>query len=360
MKELRTGVTTGLCAAAAAKAATMTLLSSDAVRYVTVKTKTNVSVTFDVTDILLENGVAKCAVQKDAGDDPDITNGIKIFAEVSKTSAVGIEVVGGEGIGRVTKPGLKVAAGKAAINPVPMEMICSAIADVCGLFSYTGGIRAIISIPDGAAIARRTMNERLGIMGGLSILGTTGIVEPMSDRAIVETIKAEIDVQAASGRTSLLVTPGNYGREFAEKTLGLNIEEAIKCSNFIGEMLDYTCIKGIKKITLIGHAGKLVKLAGGVMNTHSAIADCRMEIIAAHCALAGTGMETIRQIMACVTVEAAMVIMDQLGINDTVWESIGQKIGYHLWERTRGSVAVEYIVFTQEHGVLIHSNTGEV
>jgi cobalt-precorrin-5B (C1)-methyltransferase len=200
----------------------------------------------------------------------------------------------------------------------------------------------------------------LVIIGGLSILGTTGIVEPMSDRAIVDTIKVEIDIQAASGKNSLLVTPGSYGLEFAAKVLGINMEEEIKCSNFIGEMLDYACNKGIEKITLIGHAGKLVKLAGGIMNTHSAVADCRMEIIAAHCALAGAGTETISQIMACVTVEAAILIMERLGINGAVWKSIGQKIGYHLKERTRGSLAVEYIIFTQEHGVLIHSNTGEI
>ena len=356
-RKLKTGVTTGLCAAAAAKAATMMLLSSDAVSQVTITAKTGAAIKFDVTDILLENGVAKCAVRKDAGDDPDITNGLKIFAAVSRADTNDIEIDGGDGIGRVTKPGLKVAVGKAAINPVPMEMIKAAIVEACGMFSYKGGVKAVISIPDGAAIAKKTMNERLGVVGGLSILGTTGIVEPMSGRAIVETIKAEIDVQAASGKTSLLVTPGNYGREFAEKTLGINIEEAIKCSNFIGDMLDYASFKGIEKITLIGHAGKLVKLAGGIMNTHSGIADCRMEIIAAHCALAGAGTEIIRQIMACATVEAAIIIMEQLGINDVVWKSIGEKIAFHLYERTRGNVAVEFIVFTQEHGVLIHSCT---
>ena len=179
----------------------------------------------------------------------------------------------------------------------------------------------------------------------------------MSDRAVVETIKAEMDVQMAAGKTSLLVTPGNYGREFAEKALGINIEETIKCSNFIGETLDYACTKDIKRITFIGHAGKLVKLAGGIMNTHSSIADCRMEIIAAHCALAGAGMETIRQIMACVTIEAAIVVMERLEINAAVWKSIGEKIGFYIRERTRGIVVVEYIVFTQEHGVLIHSDT---
>jgi cobalt-precorrin-5B (C1)-methyltransferase len=362
MKAFRTGVTTGLCAAASAKAATIMLLSSAPVEQVDVVAKNGVSITFNVTDSLMENigssnAVAKCAVCKNSGDDPDITNGVKVFATVSRSDTGGIVVDGGEGVGRVTKPGLKVPVGKAAINPVPMEMIISEIEKICGRFAYAGGIKAVISIPGGAEIAKKTMNERLGIVGGLSILGTTGIVEPMSDRAIVETIKTEIDVQTASGKKSLLITPGNYGRNFAGKELGLNIEDAIKCSNFIGETLDYVCMNGIERITLIGHAGKLVKLAGGIMNTHSNIADCRMEIIAAHCALAGADREIIHLIMDCVTVEAAIAVMEQAGINDAVWKSIGQKIGFHLGERTRGSVVVEYIVFTQERGVLIHSHT---
>ena len=353
MKKLRTGVTTGLCAAAAAKAAVITLLSSSTAKQVELTAKNGVTINFDVIDAMREDDLAKCAVRKDAGDDPDITDGVKIFAAVTKTDADGIDIDGGEGVGRVTKPGLKVPVGKAALNPVPMEMIKTAIEEACGMFNYSGGIKAVISIPGGEQIAKSTMNERLGIVGGLSILGTTGIVEPMSDRAIVETIKAEVDVQAASGKKSLLITPGNYGRDFAEVTLGLSIEEAIKCSNFIGETLDYVCTKGIKRITLIGHAGKLVKLAGGIMNTHSAIADCRMEIIAAHCALAGAGTETIQQIMECITTEVAIEVMSEFGINDSVWDSIGKKIAYHLRERTKGGIAIEYIIFTQEHGVLI-------
>ena len=352
MKELRTGVTTGLCAAAAAKAATVMLLSAGSVGQVEVTAKNGEKKTFEVSDTTFENDNVRCAVQKDAGDDPDITHSIKIFATVSKTEQAGIEADGGEGVGRVTKPGLKVPVGRAAINPVPMEMIKSAIEDVCNTLTYSGGIKAIISIPGGAEIAKKTMNERLGVVGGLSVLGTTGIVEPMSNKAVVETIKTVIDVQIASGKNSLIITPGNYGRDFAEKELGLSIDEAVKCSNFIGETLDYACLKGIKQIVLIGHAGKLVKLAGGIMNTHSRIADCRMEIIAAHCALMGVEAEMIRQIMACVTTEAAVEVMKQIGANDSVWESIGQKIGFHLRERTGGMVQVEYIVFTQEQGVL--------
>lgn len=357
MKELRTGVTTGLCAAAAAKAATIMLLSSDSVIQVGITAKNGETKTFEITDAIYENGAVKCAVQKDAGDDPDTTNGIKVFAAVSKSDAEGIEVDGGEGVGRVTKPGLKVPVGKAAINPVPMEMITSAIKEVCESFTYINGIKVVISVPGGNEIAKKTLNARLGIVGGLSILGTTGIVEPMSNRAVVETIRTDIDVQIASGVRSLMITPGNYGRDFAEKELKLNIDEAIKCSNFIGESLDYACMKGIKMITLIGHAGKLVKLAGGIMNTHSNIADCRMEIIAAHCALMGARADIIKQIMACVTTEAAIAIMSKIGINDAAWESIGQKIGFHLRERTRGSVQVKYIVFTQQHGILCKGET---
>ena len=357
MKELRTGVTTGLCAAAAAKAAAIMLLSSRRVSHVEITAKGSVSIKLGVTDTMQEGNLVKCAVQKDAGDDPDVTHGVKVYAAVSRTDANGIEIEGGEGVGRVTKPGLKVPVGKAAINPMPMRMIQSAIGEVCGLYAYRGGIKAVISIPGGAEIAEKTMNKRLGVIGGLSILGTTGIVEPMSSKAIIDTIKAEIDVYTASGKRELFITPGNYGRDFAEKALGLNIREAIKCSNFIGETLDYACIKGIEHIKLIGHAGKLVKLAGGIMNTHSGIADCRMEIIAAHCALAGAKTETIRQIMACVTTEGAIDIMSRLGINEAVWESIGQKIGYHLRERTKGGVSIEYIVFTQEHGVLVWAVT---
>jgi cobalt-precorrin-5B (C1)-methyltransferase len=174
----------------------------------------------------------------------------------------------------------------------------------------------------------------------------------MSHRAVIETIKTEIDVHLASGKRRLLMTPGNYGRDFAEKELGLRIEDGIKCSNHIGDALDYASRKNVEHILLIGHAGKLVKLAGGVMNTHSGVADCRMEIIAAHSALAGAGREVIRKIMACTSTGAAIELLQAYKINDAVWKSIGEKIGFHICSRVRGKVTVEYIIFTQEHGVL--------
>ncbi|MDR1701356.1 MAG: cobalt-precorrin-5B (C(1))-methyltransferase CbiD, partial [Sporomusaceae bacterium] len=255
MKKLRTGVTTGACAAAAAKAAAIALFSGQVVSEIAITAKSGAELKFAVTDAKAANNWAQCAVQKDAGDDPDITNGLKIFASLAKTNTAGIEVDGGSGVGRVTKPGLKVPVGQAAINPVPLEMIKTAVQEVCAQFSHPGGVKVVISVPEGAATAKKTMNERLGIVGGISILGTTGIVEPMSLKAIVETIKTEIDVQLAAGKKELLITPGNYGRDFAADALGLDIAAAIKCANFIGETLDYACESGVKKITLIGHAG---------------------------------------------------------------------------------------------------------
>ena len=311
----------------------------------------------DLTDSVLYENTAVCAIIKDAGDDPDATHGVKVFATVSKTDGDSIEIDGGEGIGRVTKPGLKVQVGKAAINPVPMEMIETAINEVCNQYAHHGGIKAVISIPGGEEIAKKTMNERLGIIGGLSILGTTGIVEPMSERAIIETIKADIDVHVASGNRDLLVTPGNYGRDFAATELGLDINEAIKCSNYVGDTLDYLSTKEIEKVLFIGHAGKLVKLAGGIMNTHSAMADCRMEIIAAHSALAGADASLIGKIMECVSVQGAVELLDEIGINESVWDTIGKKIGFYLSGRIKGSYMIEYIIFTQENGILTRGVT---
>ena len=362
--KLRTGYTTGLCAAAAAKAAATALLSEQPVGRIEIAAANGELARFEILDAVIIDGEAKCSVKKDAGDDPDVTNGVKIFASVRKTDTGQIEIEGGEGVGVVTKPGLKVPVGRAAINPGPMKMIETAVKGVCEQFSFSGGMRVVISIPGGAEIAKRTMNERLGVVGGLSILGTTGIVEPMSENAVIETIKTEIDVLAASGSNHLIITPGNYGKNFAKEIFGHDADTAVKCSNYIGVTLDYACSTGIGHITIVGHAGKLVKLAGGIMNTHSGIADCRMEIIAAHCALAGADKAFIGKIMDCATVEAAVALMLRTGINGIVWESIGKKIGYHLRERikkhsehNRNETEMEYVVFTVEHGILTRAST---
>lgn len=354
---LRTGFTTGLCAAAAAKAAAVLLLSDEDVQNVALTAPSGAQFDLPVFGAEREADAAACFVVKDAGDDPDVTHGMQIAARIAKTEK-GLTIDGGEGIGRVTKPGLKILPGRAAINPVPLRMIEDAVSETADRYGYGGGLHIVISAPQGAAIAKKTMNERLGIVGGISILGTTGVVEPMSDKAIIDTIRTAIDVQMAEDPSSLLVTPGNYGRDFAKAALGLDIGRAVKCSNFIGEMLDYAVLAGVAHMTFIGHAGKLIKVAGGIMNTHSAVADARMDIFAAHAAMAGAGKGIIKQIMACVTVDAAISLTRDEVFFAEMWNSIGQKIGFHLRERTKGRIPIHYIVFTQEYGVLTDAATG--
>jgi cobalt-precorrin-5B (C1)-methyltransferase len=355
-RKLRTGITTGTCAAAAAQAAVLMLLSNELRNKVTVTTNQGAILTVTLSEIKRNENFVTCTVIKDAGYDPDVTDGAEITATVSKIES-GIIIDGGEGVGRVTKPGLKIPVGGAAINPVPRQMIEREVLNICRQADYCGGISVLISVPKGRDIAKKTMNERLGIVSGISILGTTGIVEPMSERAIIDTIKLEIDMSVFGGRKTLLITPGNYGREFIHTVLGIEIGEAVKCSNYIGEVLDYAILIGMEKVILVGHAGKLVKLAGGIMNTHSGVADCRMEIIAAHSAMYGIPAEAICTIMNSVTVEAAMTVLRQYGIQQDIWNSIGQKIAFHLNARTKGNLPVEFILFTQEDGILIHSCT---
>ncbi len=351
-KKLKSGYTTGTCSAAAAKASALMLLSGHNVESIDVRIpKDNIVLNIQIHDIKRTNEWVRCSVIKDAGDDPDVTNGIKIFATCLKTKSK-IAIEGGEGIGIVTRKGLKVSIGKHAINKVPYKNIEDNVFMVCNEFNYKGGIKVIISCPEGREIAKKTMNERLGIIGGISILGTSGIVEPMSEKALIDTIKVEMDMKISEGKDFLYLTFGNYGRDFAKNHLGLNADDFIKCSNFIGDALDYAVYKGVKKILLIGHAGKMVKLAGGIMNTHSKVADCRMEIIAAHCGAIGIDKTIINKIMSAITTDEALLIMKDENISEKVWEKIGEKIKYHIDERVKKKIKIDFIVFTEEYGIL--------
>ena len=357
-RKLRTGITTGTCAAAAAKASVTLLLSGERLSDTTIATEHGKCLHVAIFNFCIENEIASCSVKKDAGDDPDVTDGIEIVATVTKTNS-GINIEGGVGVGRVTKPGLSVKPGCAAINPVPMRTIRHEVENVCKEFAYTGGLNIVISAMDGVKIAEKTMNHRLGIVGGISILGTTGIVEPMSEKAIIDTIKANIDMRLADGDRNLLITPGNYGREFAKCELGFDFDKAVMCSNFIGETLDYVHFLGVKKIVMVGHAGKMIKLAGGIMNTHSSIADCRLEILAAHAAMHGAGAGLVRKVMGSVTVDAAVAIVDDPELLGQIWSSIGKKIAFHLHHRTGGKPVVEFYVFMLENGLVVHGSSDD-
>ena len=356
--KLALGYTTGSCAAAASKAAAVALLCGEPVRQVQLMTPKGILLTLDVEDMTRTPEQVCCGVRKDAGDDPDITHGILVYAAVSPREK-GIVIDGGTGVGRVTRPGLAQPVGTAAINPGPRQQIQQALEAVAREYHYSGGFSVVISIPDGEKLAARTMNPQLGIVGGLSVLGTSGIVEPMSEQALIDTIHVDIDARYAAGQRMLLLCPGNYGEDFVRETLGLDMSRGVKCSNFLGEALDYAVYRGFKGVLLVGHAGKLIKLAAGIYQTHSAYADGRQEIFSAHAALCGADRETVRQLMQAVTVDACLDILQRAGLDKPVLASISQKIQSHLQHRTAGksgrAFEVEYVIFTNQYGVLMQT-----
>ena len=291
-KKLRLGYTTGSCAAAAAKAAAWMLLSGRRKETIRLLTPKGMELTLAVEDIHLSPSSVRCAIRKDSGDDPDITRGTLIYAEVRKTEIAGIVIDGGQGVGRVTKPGLDQPVGAAAINSVPRRMIRENVEEVCGLLGYTGGLLVVISVPEGETLAKKTFNPRLGIEGGISILGTTGIVEPMSEQALVDTIHVELRQRRESGADYVLLAPGNYGADYIKGTMGIDPATAVMTSNFIGDALEMCRELGFRGALLIGHIGKLVKLAGGMWNTHSRYGDCRIPVKVVLDLACGTGTMT--------------------------------------------------------------------
>ncbi|MDO4619006.1 MAG: cobalt-precorrin-5B (C(1))-methyltransferase CbiD [Lachnospiraceae bacterium] len=303
----RCGYTTGSCAAAAAKAAAILLLTGERTDRVTITLPKEKSLTIEVRELrFAENGEeAVCAVEKDGGDDPDQTNGMLICASVRKTEQE-IVIEGGKGIGRVTMPGLDQPVGNAAINSGPRRQITENVRAAAEEAGYTGGLSILIYAPEGERIAKKTFNPKLGIVGGISILGTTGIVEPMSSKALADSLRAEISVLAHRGVRDLLLVPGNYGSVFAKEKLGLGAADCVMCSNHIGDALAAAVEQNMRSVLLVGHIGKLVKLGIGITNTHSRCGDGRMETLCACAIQAGADVETLRSVLGSVTTEAAL------------------------------------------------------
>ena len=349
-KRLRRGHTTGTCAAAASKAAAEAVLSGRPVDRVTIATPRGITLELPVEDLSFDSTHARCAVRKDGGDDIDATHGTLVYSDVTLTES-GIDIDGGKGVGRVTRRGLDQPPGNAAINRVPRAMIREALEDVASSFSYGGGFSAVISVPEGEEIAGKTFNPRLGIVGGISILGTSGIVEPMSETALIDTVKTEMNLRAAERNRVLLVVPGNYGKDFSDNIPGIDADFAVKCSNFVGEMLDHACELGVD-VVLVSNLGKMVKLAAGIMNTHSRNADARMEVLAANAAVAGASMETVLRIMECISTDDALEVLDAEGLIPRVCEVMMPKIEYHMNHRTGGAIRTSAVMFSSVYGLL--------
>ena len=351
-KNLRCGYTTGSCATAAAKAAATMLLTGEPVATVRIDTPKGIMLNLEPLEIEVQDQYVSCAIRKDSGDDPDDTNGILVFAKVEKVAEPGVHIEGGVGVGRVTKPGLACAVGGPAINPTPRRMITSEVTSVMEEAGYAGGLLVTIFIPEGVEIAKKTFNPRLGIVGGLSVLGTSGIVEPMSEKALVETMYVEMRAQKARGNKNLLVFFGNYGEDFTRDVMKLDLEGAVTCSNFVGELLDYAVFLGFETLLLIGHSGKLVKLAQGVMNTHSKYADCRTELFALQAMLHGASIEVGQELYHCLTTDEVTKILKREELFEPVMEKVTERIDFYMQHRVHGKIKTAAFMFSNVYGIL--------
>lgn len=360
-KELRKGFTTGSCGAAAAKAALYMLLTGSVKDEIEIITPGGAVFRTEVKDIFREGNRVRCAVVKDGGDDPDVTTGLHVTAEVRAEErgdgALEIQIEGGPGVGRVTLPGLDQPVGNAAINRVPRQMIEKELSEVAELLDFRGRIRVILSVPGGETAAERTFNPRLGIEGGISILGTTGIVEPMSTRAILDTIRVELNQRKALGDRIAAVSPGNYGLNFMKETYGYDLNRSVKCSNYVGDTVDMIREMGFRGMLLTGHIGKLIKVSGGIMNTHSKEGDARMELLAAGVIRAGGSTDTLRGILNCRVTEEALGIIqgESPELLRKSMESVMDRILYYLRKRAGEELPVECILYSNEFGLLAAS-----
>ena len=358
-KKLRLGYTTGSCAAAAAKAAAWMLLTGQRKERIQLNTPKGIALDLQVCDIRMEPDRVSCAIEKDGGDDPDATKGMHITATVSRAEDCGISIDGGEGVGRVTKPGLDQPVGNAAINSVPRRMIRENLEEVRRIADYHGGLDVVISAPGGEEIAGKTFNPRLGIVGGISILGTSGIVEPMSEEALVGSIQVEIRQKVASGARYLLVTPGNYGETFLREHMTLPFSESVKCSNFVGQTIDMAQQMGVKGILFVAHIGKFVKVAAGIMNTHSRWADGRGEILAANALRAGISREAALEILEAATTEEALSVVVREGLLDAVMEQLTTRIHDHLNRRAGANCLLGAVLYSNQWGYLGQTESAE-
>lgn len=371
---LRRGWTTGTCAQAAAAAAAQALLAGSLPREgtdwtVTVHLPDGQPFTLPVQSGKIEKRDSQgrplavtCKVKKDSGDDPDVTDGVTVCATVSFFSEDRIEIDGGQGIGRVTKPGLSQPVGSAAINPVPRKMIQKELIRLKEAAGWEGGFQVLVEIPGGEKLAQRTFNPRIGIVGGLSVLGTSGIVEPMSEKALIDTIEVEIKVKLAEGRRCLIAAPGNYGLDFLRDRWGILAQDTVKCSNYIGETIDLAAEHGAEGMLFVGHIGKLVKIAGGIMNTHSRWGDCRMELLASAALRAGLSGDRAAALLGCNTTEDALQILtekERRKVMDCLLEKIHTYLNIRAQSSAQRDMKTGAVLFSNVYGVLGMTRYGE-
>lgn len=366
-KKYRRGYTTGSCATGAAKAATHMLLTKSKINTINIDTPKGIPLTLKIENINMNDDYVECSIQKDGGDDIDATHTMHIYARaelVKKQGCEDILVCGGDGIGVVTRKGLSVEVGKHAINPVPMKMIKSEVNKVIGsnielIIGKNISLKITIFAPRGSEIAKKTFNPRLGIVGGISILGTTGIVEPMSDEGWKKSLSIELQMKKEQGLDKIILVPGNHGEQFIRENLKLDMKYVIRTSNFIGYMLKEAQRMGYKKILMAGHIGKFIKISAGIFNTHSKIADARSEILVSNLALMRAPYEFLEKISECLTAEEAVEIIDNSDYKefyDLVSNKCKFKVNQYLGD---DEIEVEVMMFSMDKTLLGKSDNTE-
>lgn len=353
-KKLRYGYTTGSSATAATKAALMYLLddSKHDIPEVTIKLPSGNPLTISVNSLEKKENSILASVIKDGGDDPDVTHGLEIYSKVSLRNDSKINIFGGIGVGKVTKKGLPIAPGNSAINPVPLKMIRETVEEMLpeGL-----GADVEIFVPKGEETAKKTLNAKLGIIGGISILGTTGIVKPMSEESWKASLAIELKMaleNAGNGEAIFLF--GNRGKQYLSDNFEDNTSQAIVISNFVGYMFDRACEFEAKKIYFIGELGKFVKVAGGIFHTHSRVSDAKMEILTANALLVGESTENMKKIMASNTTEEATKYIEKTEVYNLLAEKAKQKCEEYC-RRNGWDMEVETLIISAEKEVLGNS-----
>lgn len=363
-KKYRRGYTTGSCAAAAAKASTHMLFTKEEIEHINIDTPKGISLTLKVENIELANNYAICSIEKDGGDDIDATHTMDIFAKTELVDKESEELIvtGGTGIGVVTKKGLSVEVGKHAINPVPMKMIRNEVKKILEeekICLNKKSLKITIFAPKGEEVAKKTFNPRLGIVGGISILGTTGIVEPMSEEGWKKSLSIELAMKREQGMDKIILVPGNHGEQFIKENLGIDINNCVRMSNFVGYMLNEAKRLGFKKILMAGHIGKFIKISAGIFNTHSKICDARNEIMIANLALMGANLDFLKQINECVTAEGAVEIIDKSKYTE-IYNVLCNKCKQRVEEYLNEDIQVEVYMFRMDKSLLGKSTSADL
>ncbi|MFC6346100.1 cobalt-precorrin-5B (C(1))-methyltransferase CbiD [Vagococcus carniphilus] len=351
-KKMRKGYTTGSCATAASVAATHLLLNEEECEEVVVLSPVDKEIRIPIESIeRVDDKTAIASVRKNGGDDADATHGMLIYSKVTLRDDTEVTIEGGEGIGRVTQEGLLVPIGKPAINPKPRKMIGDNIRKMLG---ESRGADILIFAPEGYEIAKQTMNRNLGIIGGISILGTTGIVTPMSEDSWKAAISIELEMKKKQGFEKIVLSPGNYGEDFAVNKMMIDETKIVSMSNFVGYVLKEVQRIGFEEVLMIGHLGKLIKVSAGIFSTHSKDADARAEILVANLALMGMPIPDLERVSKCLTTEAAGDIISETGY-EGVYQIIADKIKFRsekLLKYRDPKVKVDVVLFSSKTGLL--------